>query len=142
MTSCKHLPYPERLCKLGLPTLDYRRERADMIQTYKILHNIGILDKDKLFTTAQYQATRCHPYKLFKRRLRLNLWANTFSNRVINTWNDLSANVVNTPSVNAFKNRLNKHWHGHPSKFETTCYQTSQPTRGNRQRYQQASSQV
>ena len=28
------------------------------------------------------------------------------------------------PSVNAFKNRLNKHWHGHLSKFEGTCYQT------------------
>ena len=33
-----------------------------MIQTYKILHNIDIVDKDKLFTTAQYQATRGHPY--------------------------------------------------------------------------------
>ena len=29
-----------------------------MIQTYKILHDIDIVDKDKLFTTAQYQATR------------------------------------------------------------------------------------
>ena len=70
MTSCKHLSYPERLRKLGLPTLEYRRERADMIQTYKILHNIDIVDKDKLFTTAQYQATRGHPYKLFKRRFK------------------------------------------------------------------------
>ena len=33
-----------------------------MIQTYKILHNIDIVDKDKLFTTAQ--AIRGHPYKL------------------------------------------------------------------------------
>ena len=142
MASCKHLPYPERLRKLGLPTLEYRRERADTIQTYKILHNIDIVDKDKLFTTAQYQATRGHPHKLFKRRSRLNLRANTFSNRVMNTWNNLSANVVNAPSVNAFKNRLNKHWHGHPSKFEATCNQTGQPTRGNYQHYQQASSQV
>ena len=28
----KHLPYSERLIALGLPTLEYRRERADMIQ--------------------------------------------------------------------------------------------------------------
>ena len=54
-----------------------------MIQKYKILHDINIVDKDKLFTTAQYQAARGHPYKLFKRRSRLNLRANTFSNRVI-----------------------------------------------------------
>ena len=109
VTSCKHLPYPERLSKLRLPTLEYRRENADMIQTYKFLHDINIVDKDKLFTTAQYQATRGHHYKLFKRRSRLNFMANTFSNRCINTWNNLPANVVNAPSVNAFKNRLNKH---------------------------------
>ena len=139
VTSCKQLPYPERLGKLGLPTLEYRRERADMIQTYKFLYDIDIVDKDKLFTTAQYQATRGHPYKLFKRISRLNLRANTFSNRVINTWNNLPANVVNAPSVNAFKNRLNKYWHGRPCKFEATCYQTGQPTRGNRLSYQQAS---
>ena len=48
----------------------------------------------------------------------MNLRANTFSNHVINTWNNLPAYVVNAPSVNAFKNRLNKQWHGRPSKFE------------------------
>ena len=32
--ACKNL-YTERLPKLGLPTLEYRRERADMIQTNK-----------------------------------------------------------------------------------------------------------
>ena len=110
-----------------------------MIQTYKILHDIDIIDKDKLFTTAQYQATRGQPYKLFKRRSRLNLRVNTFSKHFINNWNNLPAYVVNAPSVNAFKNRLNKHWHGYPSKFEATYYQTGQPTRGNR--YQQASLQ-
>ena len=33
-----HLPYSERLRALGLPSLEYRRERADVIQVYKILH--------------------------------------------------------------------------------------------------------
>ena len=32
VASCKNLSYPERLRKLGLPSLEYRRERADMIQ--------------------------------------------------------------------------------------------------------------
>ena len=31
------LTYPERLKKLDLPTLSYRRLRADMIETFKIL---------------------------------------------------------------------------------------------------------
>ena len=33
----KQLSYPDRLKKLNLPTLAYRRARGDMIQVYKIL---------------------------------------------------------------------------------------------------------
>ena len=62
-----------------------------------------------------------------KKCSRLNVRTNTFSNRVVDTWNNLPETVVNAPSVNTFKSRLNKHWHGHPTKFVN---QTSQPTRG------------
>ena len=74
----KELSYPERLRTLGLPTLEYRRERADLIQIYKVLHDIFPVHKDKLFATAQYRATRGHSYKLHKERSRLNLRAGTF----------------------------------------------------------------
>jgi hypothetical protein len=33
----KNLNYEERLRKLKLPTLEYRRVRGDMIETYKII---------------------------------------------------------------------------------------------------------
>ncbi|MCG8045675.1 MAG: reverse transcriptase family protein [Candidatus Thiodiazotropha endolucinida] len=126
--SLKGYSYSERLRKLGLPTLEYRRERADLIQVYKILNNIDILDKDKLFTVVQ-RATRGHSFKLYKRRSRLVSRANCFSNRVINSWNSLPETVVCAPSVNAFKNRLNNHWRGHPYKFEAACYQAGQVNR-------------
>ena len=32
----KHLSYPERLKKLKLPTMAYRRARGDMIEVFKI----------------------------------------------------------------------------------------------------------
>ena len=32
VASCKNLSYPERLRNLGLPSLEYRKERTDMIQ--------------------------------------------------------------------------------------------------------------
>ena len=34
----KDFSYQERLKALKLPTLEYRRARADMIETYKLLH--------------------------------------------------------------------------------------------------------
>jgi len=35
----KHLPYTERLKRLNLHTLKYRRLRGDMIKLFKIIHN-------------------------------------------------------------------------------------------------------
>jgi hypothetical protein len=99
----RHLPYPERLRQLGLPSLEYRRERADLIQVYKIINNIDIIDKDKMFTLSNYNATRGNNLKLFKRRSRLSLRANVFGNRVVETWNSLPNEVIFVPSVNAFK---------------------------------------
>ena len=64
--SVKHLPYPERLKKLGLPTLEYRRQCADVLQVFKILQGIDNIDSDKFFTLSSYQATRGHSYKLYK----------------------------------------------------------------------------
>jgi len=42
--SQRGLSYEQRLKKLNLPTLKYRRHRGDMIEVYKILH--GIYDTD------------------------------------------------------------------------------------------------
>ena len=139
--SCKDLSYPERLRKLGLPSLEYRRERSDLIQVYKILNDIDKMNKDKLFTLSAYGATRGHPKKIFKERPRLNIRANSFSNRVVNTWNNLPEHVVMAPSVNAFKSRLNTHWKGHPHKFEPACYETGTNT-GQRNYIPNASLQV
>ena len=65
--ACKNLSYPGRLRKLGLPTLEYRRQRADMVQVCKILNDIDKVDKAKLFSMATYNRTRIHPLKLFKK---------------------------------------------------------------------------
>ena len=59
--------HPERLKTSGLPTLEYRRERANMVQVYKIMNEIDKLDKDKLFTMSQYAGTRGHHFKIYKK---------------------------------------------------------------------------
>ena len=107
--------YPERLKSLGLPSLQYRRLRNVMVQTYKIVRDIDIVEKDKFFTLVPDTRTRGHKYKLFKRRSRLNIRKNVFSNRVVDTWNNLPGSVVEAPFVNSFKSRLNRHWTNHPS---------------------------
>ena len=91
---------------------------------------INQLDKiniDKFFTFAQNTGTRGHSRKLYKKRSRLNVRANAFSNRVVDVWNSLTASVVTAPTLNAFKSRLNKYWRGHQLKFNPSCYTPGKP---------------
>ena len=99
----KNLGYADRLKALGLPTLEYRREQADLIQVYKIINNIDCVDQDKFFTMSMNRTTRGHSKEIFKNRHRLNVRANSFNNRVINTWDSITVSVVNEPSQNALK---------------------------------------
>ena len=101
-------PYNIRLTTLGLPTLQFRRERADMLQVFKILNGYEDIDSSRLFTLSS-TGLRGHSLKLFKERSRLLLRKQTFTQRVVDSWNNLPENVVNTPSINAFKNRFNTH---------------------------------
>ena len=89
--------------------LEYRHERADVVEVYKILNNTDLVNKEKLFQMATYQSTRGHPFKLFKRHARLNVHANSFSLRVIDNWNMLPASLIMAPSNESFKTGLNKH---------------------------------
>ena len=61
----KTLSYKERLQKLKLPTLKYRRLRWDMIEVYKILH--GVYDErvtSELFNIKDQARTRGHSLRL------------------------------------------------------------------------------
>jgi len=42
--SLKKLPYNERLLELNLHTLNYRRLREDMIEVYKIIHDMYMIE--------------------------------------------------------------------------------------------------
>ena len=111
-------PYEVRLRTLGLPTLEYRRRRADMITVFKLLHGLEDIDPSLVIpNTQESDRTRGHPRKLFKPRCRLQLRANSFRHRVVCDWNSLPTYVVNSPSLNSFKTNLNKAWSRYPSKF-------------------------
>ena len=48
--------------------------------------------------------------KLYLECARTNVRKESFSVRVTRLWNDLPEVVVTAPSVNSFKNRLDRHW--------------------------------
>jgi len=48
--------------------------------------------------------------KHYKPDVRLDLRKHFVSYRVIEHWNQFPQHIVDTPSVNSFKNRLDRHW--------------------------------
>jgi len=106
---CKHLLYTDRLKYLKLPTLKYRRHRGDMIKTYKILHGLYDTVAPNLMMS-QFSHTRGNMSKLQKMYSSMILENIFFTERIVNLWNSLPSLVVEAPSVNCFKMRLDKFW--------------------------------
>ena len=106
----KDLPYEERLQKLKLPSLLFRRKRGDMIQVWKILTGKDRIDKENLLPLPNSTRTRGHTLKLGKQRGRLNVRKQSFGLRVVNDWNSLPDWVVCAKDINQFKNNLDCYW--------------------------------
>ena len=71
------------------------------------------------FDPIPYSRTSGHNLKQQKQTVKSEIRKNSFSNRVVDTWNNLPYDVDNADSVNSFKNKLNIYWktianfHGH-----------------------------
>lgn len=101
----KELTYEQRLKKLNMPSMEYRRTRGDLIEVYKHTHGFYSVNQDLLHRDTS-GVTRGHNFKLYKQRCSLSLRQNFFSFRVVDRWNALPSSVVDSPSLQTFKNRL------------------------------------
>lgn len=101
----KTLSYEDRCSRLNLTTLRERRQRGDLIQTYKILSGYYTVSLDILRNSDQGHL-RGHSKKLCKEKCSRLCRRNFLSNRVVYVWNTLDQGTVDAPSVNIFKNRL------------------------------------
>ena len=112
--SIRHISYHERLQTTKLYSLEQRKVRGDMIETFKILNGFEGKEKLKLFKTNPHQTEwgRGHSYKLYKPWLckGLNCRSCFFSIRVILEWNNFPARVVESKTTNQFKGQLGKVW--------------------------------
>ena len=70
------LSYNERLIKLGLPSLEYRREKSDMLQTFRIVKKIDKTKQDILHIR-EGSTTRGHSTKLYKKRVKIIVTRNS-----------------------------------------------------------------
>ena len=107
--SLRSKPYEDRLRALKLPSLYYGRRRGDIITVYQLLHDGMSIDSEKLLQLSTNRTTIGQDLKLCKPRARTAARKHSFSNRVVNDWNALPADVVYAATVSQFKARLDSH---------------------------------
>ena len=102
-------PYEDRLAHLNLYSLSKRRLRGDLIETFKICKGLENVNCNKYFDIAVDERTRGHQFKIRPKHFSYDEKKNFFFNRVINNWNDLPANVIESETLDTFKKRLDKY---------------------------------
>jgi len=78
----RNLQYSERLNKLSLWTLEERRNRANLIEVFKILNGFSVVPVDTFFALSDDTRTRGHSKKLLKKCCNKDLRHHCFSETV------------------------------------------------------------
>ena len=111
------MTYTDRLRETKLLTLEMRRLRGDLIEVFKIMHNLEGLEANKFFQLRSASNLRGHNLTIFKPHSRLNCRKFFFTQRVINEWNNLPSSAVNSASVNGFKKAIKPFLHQRGEQF-------------------------
>ena len=107
----KKMEYSERLRKLDLPTLLYRRERGDMIEVWKHFNTYDQATLPPNFRrNIRNNRNHPHPYQLTWNRPSdgvRGIQNNSFYFRTATKWNNLPASVVQAEDMNSRNSRMN-----------------------------------
>ena len=103
--------YEEKLIELGLKTLESRRKRYDLVQTFKIINGFDKVNSSIWFRMVDDQQTRLtrntsYNKNLIATRFKTDIRRNFFSCRVVSLWNNLPIEVKESKSVISFKTKL------------------------------------
>jgi len=95
----EHLSYEERLFSL---------EKRRLIAAFQYLKGAYKNDRNKVFSRACCNRTRGNHFKLREGKFRLDIRRKFFTMRVVKHWTRLPREVVDAPSLEKFKARLDR----------------------------------
>ena len=89
------MPFSDRLKKMKLPTLVYRRTRGDMIKIYKEIEAIIKAINPVYFMSSILRFLNNDVQRTFE--------SSFFTHRVVKLWNELPNNVVESKNLISFE---------------------------------------
>ena len=98
----------KRLAILKLWSLEERRNRTDLLDSFKIYKGMSIIKLSDTIEIPHNKSTRGHHMKLMIHRSRTDLRKYFFSERVAKRWNELGEDDIDAGCINTFKSRLSK----------------------------------
>jgi len=104
----EHISYEERVRELGLFRLEKRRLQGDLNAAFQYLNGVYRKDRGNIFSKACCDRTRSNGFKLSEGRFRLDIRKIFFAVRVVKHWHRLPREVVEAPSLDTFKARLDE----------------------------------
>ena len=108
--TCRQYQYTsspsEMMTRLGWTSLAERREQARLIMLFKMYHMLVNINIAHLLIPISRYTRHTHPLTFTRLSSSQNYYNRSFFPRTIINWNDLPANVVEAPSVEAFTSRL------------------------------------
>lgn len=104
-TALRGVDYSARLERMKLTTLETRRQRGDLIQMYKIIRGADKVEWHREILWSQ-------PRQPKRSQLRREIVSSCrqrhyfFINRIANAWNELPDEIIESGTVEVFKNKL------------------------------------
>lgn len=95
--------------KMGIPTLEKRRIRGDLIQIFKIFN---VLEEVNLCNYPSFNSelsTRGHSKRYTRELCKYEQRQIFLMNRAANKWNELPMEVIESETVNEFKIKLDNY---------------------------------
>ena len=105
--SIRNLNHERRRERLNLFSLETRRLRGQLIETFKIFKGMTKINHANIFTLSNNQ-TRNNGWKIDLKRYNTSLCGNFFTYKIGSTWNQLPADVVGCETVEQFKRELDR----------------------------------
>ena len=110
--------YQQRLKDLELISFVEIRLRGHLIEVFNYLNRFSNVSRIGLFDYDFNDRISNNGKKIIVKRFSTSVVQYFFRINITTTWNALRYDIVNSRTVNTFKNRLDAHWEGNPPDLQ------------------------